>query len=220
MRTRTAAVIAVIAVAGLVLSISAIWPRLAPEQTVREEPGPPVALESSSPSSSVTASPSPVSRTAATLDPAKQPASPRPVRVVLGSVGIDAVVRPVGVTRDAQMQLPRDPRVMGWYEFGPAPASGTGSVVLAGHLDSHRFGVGPLVRLRDVVVGDPIEVLSSDRVTSTYRVVRVERYDQQALPADIFSRTGPERLRIITCAGAYDPETGYEENLVVTAVPG
>lgn len=220
MRTKTAAVIAVIAVAGLVLSITAIWSRLAPEPTVRGEPGPPVAVGSPAPASSFTASPPPKARTSAALDTAEEPAATRPVRVVLGSVGIDAEVRPVGVARDAQMQLPPDPRVMGWYEFGPAPASGTGSVVLAGHLDSNRFGVGPLVRLRDVEVGDPIEVLASDGATSAYRVVRVERFDQQALPADIFARTGPERLRIITCGGAYSPETGYDENLVVTALPG
>lgn len=219
MRTRTAAVIAVLAVVGLAVSITAAWSRLAPEQTVRDEPGPPVAVESPALPPPATASPSPLSRRSAALGAAAEPLGARPVRVALGSIGINAVVRPVGVASDAQMQLPPDPRVIGWYEFGPAPASGTGSVVFAGHLDSRRFGVGPLVRLRDVEVGDPVEVLSSDGVTSTYQVVRVERFDQQALPAEIFARTGPERLRVVTCGGAYDPETGYEKNLVVTAVP-
>jgi hypothetical protein len=218
MGTRTAWVVAVLAAAGLVLSITAAWSRLAPEQTVRDELGPPVAVESPALPPPAPASPS-VSRRSAALGAAAEPPAARPVRVVLGSIGVDAVVRPVGVARDAQMQLPADPRVMGWYEFGPAPASGTGSVVLAGHLDSRRFGVGPLARLREVEVGDPVEVLSSDGGTSTYRVVLVERFDQQALPAEIFARTGPERLRVVTCGGAYDPETGYEENLVVTAVP-
>jgi hypothetical protein len=220
MSTRTAVVVAVLAVVGLVLSITAAWSRLAPEHTVRDEPGPPVAVESPALPLPATAFPSPLSRRSAALGAAAEPLGARPVRVALGSIGINAVVRPVGVAGDAQMQLPPDPRVIGWYEFGPAPASGTGSVVLAGHLDSRRFGVGPLVRLRDVEVGDPVEVLSSDGVTSTYRVVRVERFDQQALPAEIFARTGPERLRVVTCGGAYDPETGYEKNLVVTAVPG
>lgn len=216
-----AAVVAVLAVVGFVFSITAAWSRLPPEQTVRDEPGRPVAVESPAlPPPATASSPSPLSRRSADLGAAAEPLAARPVRVALGSIGINAVVRPVGVASDAQMQLPPDPRVIGWYEFGPAPASGTGSVVLAGHLDSLRFGVGPLVRLRDVEVGDPVEVLSSDGVTSTYRVVRVERFDQQALPAEIFARTGPERLRVVTCGGAYDPETGYEKNLVVTAVPG
>jgi hypothetical protein len=47
----------------------------------------------------------------------------------------------------------------------------------------------------------------------------VQRFDRQRLPSELFGRTGPELLRLITCGGAYDPETGYEQNLVVTAVP-
>ena len=54
----------------------------------------------------------------------------------------------------------------------------------------------------------------------TYRVDSIERFDRQALPATVFTRTGPERLRIVTCTGPYLPdEGGYQQNLVVTAVP-
>ena len=67
---------------------------------------------------------------------------------------------------------------MGWYRFGPTPgAESGGSVVIAGHLDSKRFGLGPLARLRDVEVGQPIEVTLADGATSTYTVVGVERFD-------------------------------------------
>lgn len=217
MTRRAATAIAVLAVAGLAISLIVAWPRLAPEPTVRERPGPSAVLPSAAASPAV--APSAVPRRSAGLEVAQAASVVRPVRVTLGSVGIDAEVQPVGVAGDAQMQLPPDPRELGWYKFGPGPTAGAGSVVLAGHLDSRRFGVGPLVRLRDVEVGDPIEVGTSDGGTSTYRVVAVERFDQQALPAEIFARAGPERLRVVTCGGAYDPETGYEKNLVVTAVP-
>ena len=51
-------------------------------------------------------------------------------------------------------------------------------------------------------------------------MVDVRRYDRQALPEELFARTGTERLRIITCGGDYLPdEGGYQQNLVVTAVP-
>lgn len=219
MRTRTAVVIALLATAGLVASITAAWPWLAPEQTVRTEPGPPPReVREPRPTAAAGTSTS-VSRRSASLPATEESPSARPVRVSLGSIEVEAPVRPVGVARDGQMELPPDPRVMGWYEYGPAPASGSGSVVLAGHLDSRRFGLGPLVRLRDIEPGDPVEVVSSDGTSSTYRVTRVERFDRQALPPEIFSRTGPERLRIVTCGGAYDPATGYEKNLVVTAAP-
>jgi hypothetical protein len=145
----------------------------------------------------------------------------RPVRVALASVDIESPVRAVGVDADGQMRLPADPRVMGWYRFGSAPgAESGGTVVIAGHLDSKRFGLGPLVRLRDTEVGDVIEVSLSDGTTSTYTVVGVQRFDRQGLPDRLFSRQGPERLHVITCGGAYDADAGgYQQNLVVTAAP-
>lgn len=142
------------------------------------------------------------------------------VGLALTTGAIDSVVRPVGVAADGQMALPDDPAVLGWYRFGPAPGEGVGSVVVAGHLDSTRHGLGPLVGLREVGVGDPVSVLRVDGTRRGYTVVDVQRYDRQALPAELFSRGGPERLRIITCGGEYLPDRGgYQENLVVTAVP-
>ena len=143
-----------------------------------------------------------------------------PVRLRVPGVGLDAPVTPVGVADGRQMRLPDDPRVLGWYRFGPAPRSGTGSVVLAGHVDSRAYGVGPLARLSGVRAGDVVEVALGPDRRSSYRVDSVERFDRQALPPAVFARTGPERLRIVTCTGPYLPEQGgYQQNLVVTAVP-
>jgi hypothetical protein len=161
-----------------------------------------------------------VSRSSADLQPNDQ-RQVRPVRVVINTVDIGATVRPVGVAADGQMALPPSPRVLGWYRFGPAPSpAADGSAVLAGHLDSRRFGVGPLVRLRDVAIGDRVRVTLADRSTATYRVEAITRFDQQALPDEIFARSGAGRLRIVTCGGDYDADSGgYQQNLVVTAVP-
>jgi hypothetical protein len=140
--------------------------------------------------------------------------------VQLGTAGIDSAVRPVGVTPDGQMALPDTPEVLGWDRFAPAPGAGTGSVVLAGHLDSVRYGLGPLVGLREVEVGDGARVTRSDGTVEDYTVVDVRRFERSALPEELFARTGPERLRIITCGGEYVPDQGgYQQNLVVTAVP-
>ena len=150
-------------------------------------------------------------------------ASPRqraPRRVQIAAAGIDLAVAPVGVEADRQMRLPDDPRVLGWYRFGAAPGSGTGSAVVAGHVDSERFGVGPLADLGAVGPADVVSVRLSSGRWRRYRVDSVERFDRQALPDAVFARTGPERLRIVTCTGAYlSDEGGYQENLVVTAVP-
>lgn len=220
----------VVAVAGLLVSLVALWPRADGSQTVRAANPGPSALPAPGPSSAGdpaqrggTESPEPgrVARRDASLTSGSASSTGSgPVRVALPSIGVTASTRAVGVAGDGQMQLPADPRVLGWYRFGPAPGEGRGSVVLAGHLDSRRFGLGPLVRLRDVTVGDEVRIEQADGSTRVYLVSNVTRYDRQALPAALFARTGPERLRLITCGGAYDAEVGgYQENLVVTATP-
>lgn len=159
-------------------------------------------------------------RTDASVDALVRRGTRPPSRLRVSEIGLDAAVRPVGVAADRQMRLPDDPRILGWYRFGPAPG-GTGSVVLAGHVDSRRFGVGPLAELPSIEVGDRIEVVTGSGGVRAYRVDSIERFDKQALPAAVFARTGPERLRLVTCTGPYLPDAGgYRDNLVVTAVPG
>jgi hypothetical protein len=53
-----------------------------------------------------------------------------------------------------------------------------------------------------------------------YRVVAVRSVEKSGLPASLFRRTGPPRLVVITCGGAFIPEAGgYQENLYAVAVP-
>ena len=214
MRTTVAAVTVVALLVGLGLA----WSRPGTEPSV-PEPGP--AAGAAGTTVTPAAGGVSVGRSPARLGSGDAEAVTRPLRVTMRSTGITAPVRVVGVARDGQMQLPPNPRVLGWYRFGAAPGSDAGgSVVLAGHLDSKRFGLGPLARLRLMQPGDPVEVTLSDGGKRTYRVTTLERFDRQALPDALFARGGPERLRVITCGGAFDAEAGgYEQNLVVTAAP-
>ena len=224
MTDRGRLLVIILASVGLVVAVVAAWPRPgAPSLEGAPAPRPEAVAPQASPLPATAAQP--VGRRDASLtaggparaaDPAVQP-----VRVTVAGVDIDAAVKPVGVAADGQMELPADPRVFGWYRFGPAPGvDDTGSAVIAGHLDSRRLGLGPLVRLRDVETGDTVEVQTSDGGTTSYRVVQVARFDRQGLPAEVFTRTGAPRLRLVTCGGAYDAERGgYQENLVVTATP-
>jgi hypothetical protein len=136
------------------------------------------------------------------------------------AIGLRAPVDPVGVMPDRQMRLPRDPRRLGWYRFGPAPGAAQGSAVLAGHVDSEAYGVGPLVRLGELRPGDTVGVRLATGGWRRFRVDSIQAFQRRSLPDSVFTRTGPERLRLVTCSGAYLPDAGgYQENLVVTAVP-
>ncbi|SER30688.1 sortase domain-containing protein [Microlunatus flavus] len=178
--------------------------------------------------------PTPAPSPSATPAPREQPAArwptrsaaPRPApkvvapeRLVAQSVGLDLPVVPQGVDGRGQMDLPERPTQLGWYRFGPTPADRRGAVVLAGHVDSDRYGTGPLVRAAQLRRGDRVEVRDASGRTTTYAVVAVQRIRKADFsPDDVFARAGKPVLRLITCSGPYLPARGgYQDNLVVTA---
>jgi sortase (surface protein transpeptidase) len=145
-------------------------------------------------------------------------ASP-PTRVQVPSVGIDVRVVGVGVQPDGLMELPRDPKIAGWYRFGPDPSDPTGSTVISAHVDSLQFGLGPFSRLRDLPAGAEIIVTTADGTQHRYITEAVARSLKDELPvAELFERSGPPRLVLITCGGQFDTATRtYSDNVIVTA---
>jgi hypothetical protein len=148
-----------------------------------------------------------------------QDASP-PQRVLVRSVGLDARIRPVGVTEAGDMAIPSDPGVAGWYRFGPAPGSDRGSSVLVGHVDGDTGALGEFASLYDVRPGDRVEVRRAGAEPAGYRVTARSTVAKDALPSSAFRRSGPPVLTLITCAPPFLPEEGgYQANLIVTAEP-
>jgi hypothetical protein len=146
---------------------------------------------------------------------------PAPTRLDIPSAGISMPVQATGVAPDGQMELPADPRVIGWYRFGPLPGDPAGSAALGGHVDSVEVGTGPLAALAGVQVGAEVVVTAADNTPLRYQVTAVQRIQKAALPTDlVFAPTGPAQLAIVTCGGRYLPDAGgYEDNVVVIAMP-
>jgi Sortase domain len=144
-----------------------------------------------------------------------------PVSVAIPVLGATAQVVPTGVMPDGAAEIPEDVDLIGWYRFGPGPTSAEGSTVLIGHRDGRGQGRGVLYDLERVSPGDRVVVTvrGGDRVA--YRIVSREVFDKEVVPLEeLFSRTGPARLTVITCGGDYDrARGGYQSNVVVTAVP-
>jgi Sortase domain len=143
----------------------------------------------------------------------------RPLRIRIEAIGLDARVESVGVQADGSMTLPQAAGEVGWYRFGPVPGSAQGAAVIAGHVDARGQGPGALFRLREVGVGDSVEVTRSDGVRVGYRVVGKETIVKKQLPTErLFARDGAPRLVLITCGGPYLPElSSYRDNVVVVA---
>jgi sortase (surface protein transpeptidase) len=142
-----------------------------------------------------------------------------PDRVEIPALGVGAPIVPTGVTKAGNAQIPRDGDVVGWYEFGSAPGAVRGNAVLIGHRDTDAEGPGALFDLDLLTPGATISV-SAGRQTIDYRVIALRSVEKAGLPASLFRRTGPPRLVVITCGGAFLPESGgYQENLYAVAVP-
>lgn len=153
------------------------------------------------------------------LTPAR--ASVPPVRVQIGSAGIDMEVVPVGVEPGGFMELPPNPAIAGWYRFGPDPWSADGNTVISAHIDAPDYPIGPFAELRSLPADTEVSVTGADGSTAAYGVVSVTYYPKQELPTGaIFAREGTRTLVLITCGGAFDSSTGrYADNVVVVAEP-
>ena len=151
-------------------------------------------------------------------DDAPAPAPPGPVRVEIPALDIDMPVRPVGVDDEGRMGLPDSADVAGWYRFGPAPASSGGATVVAAHVDDPD-SVGPFARLADAGANTTIQVTTSDGTRYTYTAEQARAEAKSDVPFDeLFDRSGPPRLVLVTCGGEWDPEKrSYSDNSVLTA---
>ncbi|GAA2039489.1 class F sortase [Agromyces tropicus] len=146
-------------------------------------------------------------------------AAPAPTRLEVPSLGIDVVVRPVGLDGNGDMDLIDDPAVAAWYRWGPAPADPAGSVVIAAHVDSLEYDVLPFARLRDAAPGTEVVVTDAAGTRRTYEVRGLEVVEKGAVDWDAaFDRSGESRLTLVTCGGEFDYDRRtYLSNLVVTA---
>lgn len=153
------------------------------------------------------------------LPPQRSPADPvaNPVEVSVPSVDIRSGLVELGLTADGELESPSEWDVAGWYAGGPTPGE-RGPAIIAGHVDSPD---GPAIfwRLRDVAVGDRVEVARADGSSAVFEVTRTLSVEQDTFPtADVYGPTPESELRLITCDGPYDRAAGrYEHNLVVFA---
>jgi hypothetical protein len=147
------------------------------------------------------------------------PTPPRPARLRIPSIGVDAPVVPVGLEPDGSMGLPGAAEV-GWFQPGVRPGSSHGSAVLAAHVD-HGGRQGAFFDLRRVPEGAEVFVVGPDGRELRFVVDERAQVDKQDLPvAELFRSRGPATLTLITCGGSFDRAARhYQDNIVVRATP-
>ncbi|RZI92667.1 MAG: class F sortase [Microbacterium sp.] len=156
--------------------------------------------------------------TSATLAPPQPDAAP-PTTLVIPSLDVEMPVSAVGVQNDGSMEIPQKPSQAGWYRYGAAPADTAGTTVLAAHVDSRVYGIGPLARLREADEGETVTVTDADGTRHRYQIESVTYIPRAELPVgDLFDRAGEPKLAIITCGGSFDEQSRtYSDNVVLIA---
>ncbi len=151
------------------------------------------------------------------LAEARVEADVQPLSVTIERIGLDGVaVQAVGVEPTGEMSIP-PPREVGWYRYGPLPG-GAGSAVLAGHIASGGID-GAFRHLARLEPGDPVDVALSDGRLLRFVVTDTVQVGKSELPFDeLFARSGPPKLALITCGGEFDYSArSYRDNVVVVA---
>ena len=117
------------------------------------------------------------------------------------------------------MQVPQDPRRVGWWTGGAKPGSDHGSVVIVGHIN-YAGTPGALGVLPSARPGDAVSLVEPGH-TERYRIVAVHSYAKTSgLPSNAFRTSGSAQLVLITCGGSFDASTGnYRDNIVAYAEP-
>jgi sortase (surface protein transpeptidase) len=165
-----------------------------------------------------TATPSvPAAAPASTPATALQLPASTPTRVQIPALGVTSRVMELGLERDGSMEVPPAAYPVGWYDGSPTPGE-LGPAVLAGHVDWDGEP-GAFYGLRELRPGDTVVVDRADGTVATFRVDRVEEHPKDDFPTEeVYGDIDRAGLRLITCGGAFDEDTGdYEDNVIVFA---
>ncbi|MEZ5374943.1 MAG: class F sortase [Acidimicrobiales bacterium] len=140
-----------------------------------------------------------------------------PRLVTIPAIDVEATVIDLGLEDDGSLETPQDYDLAGWWAGGTT-ALEPGPAVIVGHVDDYT---GPAVfyRLRELDVGDEIEVTDSTGAVSRFVVTDTGVYDKDDFPTqEVYGPTDGPTLRLITCGGAFDRSArSYEDNVVVYA---
>jgi Sortase domain len=144
------------------------------------------------------------------------PPSP-PTAVRIPALGVTSDVMELGLRRGGSMEVPPGAYPVGWYDRSPTPGQ-LGPAVLAGHVD-WAGEPGAFAGLHELLPGDTVDVDRADGSTAVFVVDRVEEHPKDAFPSDaVYGDLDHAGLRLITCGGAFDEDTGdYADNVVVFA---
>lgn len=157
----------------------------------------------------------------------REPHGPAPVGLAIPQLGVDAPVIRLGLDADNIPLVPDSAGEVAWYDFSATPGMERNSV-FSGHVDWQTRSGDPIpgvfYRLRELRIGNEIQVTLEDEEVLTYRVtgnVATDYNDPNVVR--VMEPTVGDVITLITCGGSWihDPSKSfggvYSHRIVVRA---
>src|SRR5919198_4448787 len=147
-----------------------------------------------------------------------------PNRIEIPKIHARAPIIPVGTTPDGELEVPLNPRTVGWWRYGAKPGATVGTAILAGHINYAGVN-GSMAEIGRLNPGDDVFVFGKQNAQAghevRFTVTGVRKYPKTHLPyPKIFDQKSVGRIAIVTCGGAIGAPTGHNpHNNVVFAAP-
>lgn len=142
----------------------------------------------------------------------------KPVRLIIPSINVEALIEPVGLTSDGAMDVPKGPNTIGWFNQGSLPGE-NGSAVMTGHYGWKNNIPAVFDNLRKLKKGDKVYSEDKNGIITVFFVTKIQIYDKdEDVPAIFVSTDGKAHLNLITCTGAWNRnEKTFSDRLVIFA---
>jgi sortase (surface protein transpeptidase) len=142
-----------------------------------------------------------------------------PMTIVIPAIGVNAPVTRLDLNSNGTVQVPplSDHNLAGWYDRSAMPGA-EGTSVILGHVDDYA-GASVFFNIKNLRKGDAIDVTRADGRTAVFSVDGVQKAAKTNFPSsDVYGNVGYPALRLVTCGGPFDAQTGeYLDSIVVYA---
>ncbi|SHG03601.1 Sortase family protein [Jatrophihabitans endophyticus] len=145
-----------------------------------------------------------------------------PTRIDIPRLKATARIVEVATSPDGELEIPKNPKIVGWWSPGAKPGARKGTAVLSSHIN-YAGVTGTFASIGKLHKDDVVDVYGKYNARKTkvrFRVTAVRTYHKTALPyRQIFDQKIAGRIALVTCGGPFDAATGnYLDNIVVYGV--
>lgn len=136
-----------------------------------------------------------------------------PIRIKIPSIKVDAVIKPVGLTKYKTMEAPKEPEDTTWFKLGVSPGE-KGSSVIAGHR-GWKKGKAIFDDLNKIQLGDKVYVENEKGEMLAFVVREMRTYDALDIAPEVWNKKDSAHLNLITCSGDWNASTGTSDKRLV-----